>query len=66
MLKKGHNSEKNAIWIVSLDSMDCALDSEHILRVSSKYLQLWQRYYKMSKFLHDNNDDEEAKAIAIP
>ena len=29
-LKKGHNSEKNAFRIVSLDSMNCSLDSEHI------------------------------------
>ena len=31
-------SGKNAFWIVSLHSMDCSLDCEHILRVSSKYL----------------------------
>ena len=37
--KNGHNSEKNAFLTVSLDSMDSSLDSEHILRVSSKYLQ---------------------------
>ena len=30
---------KNVFLIVSLDSMDCSLDSEHILRVSSKFLQ---------------------------
>ena len=38
--------------------MDCSLDSEHILQVSSKY-------YKMSKFLHDD-DNNSAKAIAVP
>ena len=31
--------KKNAFRIVSFDSMDCCLDSEHILRVSSKYIQ---------------------------
>ena len=39
-LKKGHNSEnKNALLIVSLNSMDWSLDGEHILQVSSEYLQ---------------------------
>ena len=32
-------NEIMGFWIVSLSSMDCSLDSEHILRVSSKYLQ---------------------------
>ena len=37
---EGHNSEKKkAFRLVSLDSMDCFLDSDHILWVSSKYLQ---------------------------
>ena len=64
--KKGHNSEKKrAFWIVSLDRMDCSLDSEHILQVSSKFLQK-QRYYKMPKFLHDDNANNDTKAIAIP
>ena len=35
----GHNSEKNAFWIVSLDGMDCSLDSEDTFLFSSKYLQ---------------------------
>ena len=44
--------------------MDCSLDSEQILQVSSKYLLYQQSYYKMSKFLHNNF---AAKAIrAIP
>ena len=34
--KNWHNSEKNAFWIVSLDSMDCSLDSELIFQVSGK------------------------------
>ena len=41
-LKTGHKSEKKKFfffWIVSLDSVDCPLDSEDILQVSSKYLQ---------------------------
>ena len=31
MSKKGHNSEINAFWIVSLDSLDRSLDSYYIL-----------------------------------
>ena len=37
--KTGHNSARNAFSIVPLDSIDYPLESEHILRVSSKYLQ---------------------------
>ena len=33
--KKGQNSDKTAFWIVSLDSMDCSFDNEHIFQVSS-------------------------------
>ena len=53
-----------------VDRLGCSLDSEHIFRVSSKYLQLYQRYYKMSKILHDDDNDDDdnddTKAIAIP
>ena len=38
-LKKGHNSEKMHFELSPLIVMDCYLDSEHIFRVSSKYLQ---------------------------
>ena len=31
MSKKGHNSEKVVFRIVSLDRMDCSLNSKHIL-----------------------------------
>ena len=41
--------------------MDCSLDSEHILRVSNKYLS---NNSDTTKFLHDDAND--AKAIAIP
>ena len=38
--KKEHNSEKKKIILnCLLSSMNCAWDSEHILKVSSKYLQ---------------------------
>ena len=37
--KRGHKSEKDAFYIVSIDSMNCSLDSEHIPRVLSKYIQ---------------------------
>ena len=53
--------------------MDCSLDSEHIpsfKKISSIITDITK--YKMSKFLHDIDDDAEddtdddAKAIAIP
>ena len=31
--------KKNAFRVVSLDGIDCSLDSEHMFRVSSKSLQ---------------------------
>ena len=37
-LKKGHNSDKNAIRVIPLDSIVSSNDSEHIFRVSRKYL----------------------------
>ena len=37
--KRGIILKKDAFWIVSLDSMDCSLDSEHILRLPSRYLR---------------------------
>ena len=45
--------------------MACSLDSEHVFQVSSKYFLKQQMYYKMSKVLHDA-DDDDAKAVAIP
>ena len=40
--KKGHNSEKkNTLKIVSLDSMDCSLDSEHIFLVSNNQVNMF-------------------------
>ena len=44
-LKRGIILEKKAFWMISLDSIDCSLDSDN----------------RMSKFLHnDNNDDANA------
>ena len=44
--QKGHNSCKNELRVFSL------VCSEHIFQVSSIYVQLWQRYDKVSQFLH--------------
>ena len=55
--KKQHNSKKKN-RIVSLDSMDCSLDSEHILPVSNKCRRR-QGNSNTSCFLRKNVGKEE-------
>ena len=44
---------------ISLDSIGCSFDSDDIFRVSSICVPLWQRYGKMSQFLHVNDEDDD-------
>ena len=49
--------------------MSSPFHNEQLIQVSStcKYLQKRQRYYKMSKFLHHDDDDaDDARAMTIP
>ena len=49
--------------MISLDSADCSLDSEHYSKLQVNIFNN-DRYYKLSKFLHTDNNN--AKAITIP
>ena len=49
--KKGHNSCKNEVRVISLLCTYSTFHSEHIFSVLSIYVQLWQKLYgKMSSF----------------
>ena len=58
--------KKKTFLIVSLDSVDCSLNSELYSEFQVNIFSN-NRYYKMSKFLHhDDHHNDDAKAIAIP
>ena len=63
--KKGHNSCKNELRVISLVCTWSPFYSGHIFRVLSTYVQQWQIYNKISQFLHTNDDDDDNNAKAI-